>query len=83
MRPNIEQRAWAVRVRHARRYHERKVARVARRSYDSRKLVHAGYVHADFHRLVNVLDKRGRVGTARPRALVEQNEHWPRERQRG
>jgi hypothetical protein len=37
--------------------------------------MYAAPVHADSHRLVDVLDELGRVGAARPRALVEENEH--------
>jgi hypothetical protein len=59
------------------RHHARKLARVAMRPYDSRKLVHAADEHTSAHRRVDVLDELGRVDTACPRALVKQNEHWP------
>jgi hypothetical protein len=52
-------------------YHLRKVTGMAMRTDDSGKLVHAEDVHADSQRHVDVPDKLGSVGTARPRALVE------------
>jgi len=44
---------------------------VTHRANDGGELVHAVEVHADAHRLVDVLDKLGRVVAARPRARVE------------
>jgi hypothetical protein len=62
------------------RYHQRKVARVARRADDCRKLVHTADAHANANRRVNMLNEFGSVSAARPCALVEQHEHWPHQR---
>jgi hypothetical protein len=64
-----------------RRHHECKVACVAMRADDSWKLMHAADTHASSYRRMDVVNEFGRVSTARPCALVEQNEHWPPERQ--
>ena len=68
------------RFKAGRRHHPCKVACVAVRAYDSRKLVHAADAHANSHCRVDMRDELGRVGAACPRALVEQNEHWSPER---
>jgi hypothetical protein len=62
-----------------RRHHPSKVARVARRAYQRRQLVHADDMQASAHRLMDVLDELARIGPARPRTLVQQNEHCTRE----
>ena len=55
--------------------HEAKLARMTRRTDSSWELVHANDVHAEAHRLVDLIDQSSSLRAADPSQLVEMQQH--------